>query len=106
MRPEKAYRLINNAFKPFYSMEANLKSDLVMLKSKQVRKAIDVMIEKSITYDKRSCIKFGDVYEEAPIYYEESLDDPDAVLGYLFYISDRWNCIGRLKFLKAVVEKY
>ncbi len=39
-------------------------------------------------------------------YYTDLMDNPDRIKNQVFYISDRWNCIGRIKFLLFVIELY
>jgi hypothetical protein len=37
-------------------------------------------------------------------YYANLMDEPDRIKNQVFYISDRWNCVGRIKFLLRVIE--
>jgi len=96
MRPEEAHRLVRNALKPFYSRNEYLYPALRKLKQSRTIKAVDQMLELAIK----------DAGEDSGCYYENTLTNPESVLNSLFYISDRWNCVGRLKYLKRVIELY
>ena len=37
-------------------------------------------------------------------YYADLMNEPDRIKLQMFYISDRWNCVGRIKFLLQVIE--
>ena len=106
MRPEKAYRLVDKAFKPFYRSQDSLYPALSGFKNKQVAEAITKMLSISIKSDIEDAKDCSMEYEPIPIYYENCLTSESSVCGQMFYISDRWNCTGRLKFLKRVTELY
>ena len=38
-------------------------------------------------------------------YYADLMDDPNRIKLQVFYISDRWNCVGRIKFLLEVIKR-
>lgn len=102
MRPEKAYRIVNKAMANFYTVNENFD---VLLNKKFVR-ALDKCLEKSIS-DER---KYHEVYLYGPYletenYYPAAYDTNETIANTLFYISDRWNCTGRMKYIKNLITK-
>jgi len=106
VRPVKAYRLVNKAFKPFYRHQDTLYPALSSFKNKQVAEAISKMLEMCIKSDIENAKDCSIEYEPIQSYYENCLSSESSVCGQMFYISDKWNCTGRLKFLKRVLELY
>ena len=107
MRPQEARRLVNLAFKPFYQHHDNLYPAFNKFKSKRTIEAVSQLIKIRIEHDKDLAKRWGDEYqEENCMYYEDCIDNESSVCNQMFYISDRWDCTGRLKFLKRVIELY
>ena len=42
---------------------------------------------------------------EEEAYYLDILEEQNAVMGRMEYISDRWNCPGRIKFMLEVIKR-
>lgn len=42
---------------------------------------------------------------EANAYYLDIIEKPNVVMGRMEYISDRWNCPGRIKFMLEVINR-
>jgi hypothetical protein len=42
---------------------------------------------------------------ESDAYYLDIIEDMDSVKAQLRYISDRWNCPGRVKFMLEVINR-
>jgi len=42
---------------------------------------------------------------ESDAYYLDIIEDMDSVKAQLRYISDRWNCPGRIKFMLEVINR-
>jgi hypothetical protein len=106
MRPEEARRLIDNAFKPFYKQQVRLRPVLDGFFDKRVLDAVFEMLKRNERQDKKWAKDSGIEYKPVEMYYENVIDSEEGVLGTMFYISDRWNCTGRLKFLIRVLELY
>lgn len=106
MRPQEAYRIINDALKPFYSHQETLYPALTKCKRKRTMQAIDQMLKAEIDFEREITPEYDLRTGETGCYYEDSLGDEKRVINNLFYMSDRWCCVGRLKFLKRVTELY
>ncbi len=107
MQPKTAYRTINNIMAQFYRepIPSELPYKLKPLKTPKVTRALNKMLEKNIIDVKRICAEDGfDFHDE--MYYPETLDNINSVCCQLFYISDRWNCIGRIKYIQEVLKRY
>jgi len=99
MRPQKAHNILDSAFKKggFYTYETKILDGLKFFKTPQAKNALKTLLEKAIMFE--SQYEFFD----GPVSYYP-IDD--KVVSNMIYISDRYNCVGRLQFLKEVLEKY
>lgn len=99
MRPQEARRRIKVAFDIWMHQLDKSNLDIFRPLKKSINKLIDGHAKRELDagfYDER--------YHK--MYYEECLPSFDSCINRLEYISDRFNCIGRLKFMKAVLELY
>lgn len=95
MRYKTAYNLINNSCKHFYQLEFNPNYLYGLKLLKRNKRAIQVLIRyriKDPIFDVPAYYNVGNTFEECS--------------SNLFYISDRFNCVGRLKYLLLVIEKF
>jgi hypothetical protein len=117
MRPETAYRIVNKSMAKFYKMPPveDVPVILNQIRTPKFNRALQKCLEFQIQDTKRTFARWNKtrepnepitVYEPAPIYYENCLEFIDSVCSQLFYISDRWNCEGRIKFLQEVLKRY
>lgn len=106
MRPQTAHQIINNAMSKFYTIPKDDNIDVSLLKTNKCRRALKKMLDLQIQDMKRICKEDG--YEYVPIepYYIDTICNPEYVQSHLFYVSDRWCCEGRIKFLMEVIERY
>lgn len=107
MRPEKANRIIEQAFKRFYKNPATLHT----FRTKAVRVALEQALEKSIRMDKECWQWLKDSgasvmpeYLEVDAYYQDATDQ-ESIIDNLHYIGDRWFSPGRIKFLIRVANE-
>ena len=84
--PTKEYYTVNEAF---YNWSDN--PDINRFKSKRVIKALHNMLDYFI--------ECGD---NSPAYYAD-VTDSIRILHQLYYISDRWYCSGRIRFILRVI---
>ena len=99
MMPAKAYRKVTRAFEKWDG--TNDFSEF-----KKVIPEINRLIKHSISDTKRINREWSilDDPNEFDMYYENVIGDIESEISNLHYISDRFNCVGRLKFLLKVVE--
>lgn len=90
MRPEKATRIINRAFEK-WDYETDPKW-FDPFNTRQFGQALNSRLKKYIQME-------GDI----DAYYND-ITDQEGVLDTFVYISDRWGCVGRIKFIKRVME--
>jgi hypothetical protein len=106
MRPEKAYNLINSAFRRggFYCNKTEDKS-LIDFKyhfnTPKIKRALKCRLKYLINSEKRIDKEWGIEYEETQAHYDADLN---KLSGNLHYISDRWNCVGRIKYIINLLE--
>lgn len=101
MRPENCHKIINKEMRKFYRAEVMDLPDLSIMycfKKPEVYKALKQLEKKSERmesdpYEKRV---ISDMYPDAT-----SVKD---ILGRMFYISDRWFCCGRIRFILRVIS--
>ncbi len=103
MRPEKAYFIIKRAFR--YCDKIGYNHDnpqllLTIFNTPIVKKALTKLINTSIKDDENLAVRWEIPYEETECYYDVNIE---SVTGNLHYISDRWNCTGRLKYLRDML---
>jgi hypothetical protein len=100
MRPEKAYNLINSAFRRggFYRNK-NEEQSLIDFKkhfnTPKIKDALKSRLKYLINDEKKYTNK------EIASYYDADLNH---CAGNLFYISDRWSCVGRVKYIINLLE--
>lgn len=102
MRPESAYTYVRKVMKKFYHSYDELPKDHQLLDKKFI-KAVDVCLRVSKKQQLELVKEFPDIEISitTKAYYEiEGMKD---ILINLMYISDRWNCVGRLLYLKNVI---
>ncbi len=99
MMPQKAYRKVTRAFEKWDGT-----SDFSEFK--KVVPEINKLIERNIRDIKRINVKWNipDSLNEFDMYYENVIGNIDSEISNLHYISDRFNCVGRLKFLLKVIS--
>lgn len=96
MRTQEARRIINKEMRPFYKISITDNEDLSILscfKKPLVYKALKQLEKK---YEK---VEYPDI---RPMY--EDVVSVRDIMGKMFYISDRWCCVGRIKFILRVLE--
>ena len=104
MRPQKAHNIIDLAFKKggFYDYSKDTLDGLEQLKhfkTPQAKNALKTLLEKAIKFESQYNHFKGSVS-----YYP--VDNVGKIIANMNYISGRYNCVGRLQFLKEVLEKY
>ena len=96
MRPEKCRRIVNKEMRKFYHWSICDNEDWNIfrcLKKPLVYKALKQLEKK---YEK---IEYPDI---SPMY--EDVVTIKDISGRMFYISDRWCCVGRIKFILRVLD--
>jgi hypothetical protein len=117
MRPETAYQIVNKSMAKFYKIPTVEDVPVILNKirtpkfNRALQKCLQVQIkdlkllcEQSNKNRHPSIEKY--VYYPSSIYYYDTIDDLESVCFNLFYISDRWNCEGRIKFFQEVLKRY
>lgn len=99
VRTQEARRIINKEMRKFYKISVIDRDDLELLRSCKTSlfiKALNKMLEKQ---DKK--------FVEVDYYYPSVsvFTDVKSVNSHMYYISDRWNCAGRIKFILRVLEE-
>ena len=90
MRPEKATRIISRAFNKWdYKISPK---KFYLFNTTTFAEAINSILKKKIQLE-------GDI----DAYYDDMTDQDDIVDTFV-YISDRWGSVGRIKFVKRVLE--
>ena len=95
MRPEKAYNIISKHLKPFYSSNVVYPQDLKI--TRNFKLAIKSLLRHQLREEREYNF-------ESSQYYKVSYDT-EEMTSILHYISDRFNCVGRLKFLNSLVNR-
>jgi hypothetical protein len=90
MRPQEIDRNINLAFKRFMR-------DGKLNHFQKCKKHL----EKRLEWFRKI---YPELHEEGA-YYLNMLEDMGAVKSRMEYISDRWNCPGRIKFMLEVIKR-
>lgn len=93
MRPETAYQIVRNGMKVFYYSRDTMPKHRLL--DKRFEQAVDVCLRVAQQDEDPE-------YKTTNAYYE--IDGIDDILTNLHYISDRWNCVGRLFYLKDVIN--
>lgn len=100
MRTKTAHRIINNAFKPFYKISIIDNTDISILnrfRRNDVRRALNTLLHRYRKIEN----KFG--FSQEPCYNDvHSVDD---IMEVMHYISDRWECSRRIKFIIRILEE-
>jgi len=101
MRLQKAHNIINSAFKKggFDNYSTHTLEGLKFFKTPKSRDALKTLLKKAIVFESQYA------HFNGPVSYYP-VDDACKVVSSMIYISDRYNCVGRLQFLKEVLEKY
>lgn len=87
MRPQEINRNINLAFKRF-------ERDGRLIHFHKCKKHLENRLE---------VFRKNEIIEET--YYLDILEEQNAVIGRMEYISDRWNSPGRIKFILEVLKQ-
>lgn len=106
MRPQEAHRIVKKEFRKFYKTSVTDLPDLSILqcfKEKRVYQALKQLEEYYIKEEKRIFAEWGVEYFPSKAYYEDVVTVKD-ILEKFYYISDRWNCAGRIKFILRVID--
>jgi hypothetical protein len=90
MRPQEINRNISLAFKRFLR-QGNL-SHFQKCKNH---------LEKRLEWFRKTDLELT----ESGAYYLDIIEDMDGVKAQFRYISDRWNCFGRIKFMLEVINR-
>lgn len=96
VRTQEARRIINKEMRKFYRADVTDLPDLSIMycfKKPLVHRALKQLERK---YEK---IEYPDI---SPMY-EDAVTIKD-ISGRMFYISDRWCCVGRIKFILRVLD--
>jgi hypothetical protein len=91
MRPQVINRNINLAFKRFFRRDN-------LIHFQKCKKHLEKRLEWFRKTD-------PELTEKANAYYLDIIEDMDVVKSSLEYISDRWNCAGRIKFMLEVINR-
>lgn len=91
MRPQVINRNINLAFKRFFR-QGNL------IHFQKCKRHLEKRLEWYWKTDPQEV-------EEQKAYYLDLIEDPNKVKRQMEYISDRWNCVGRIKFMLEVINR-
>ena len=110
MRPRKAKQILNNICKNFYKLNFDDPDVLkeykhgikLLIKNERVVDQLLEIIQKE-SYD-FWVGHFDEPYIEPDSYYQ--IGDIDGIYSTLFYISDKWNCVGRLKYIKELIKYF
>ena len=99
MMPQKAYRKVTRAFEKWDG--SNDFSEF-----RKVIPEINRLIKHNISDIKRINMEWniGEIPNEFDMYYENVIGCVESEISQLQYISDRFNCVGRLKFLLKVIS--
>lgn len=107
MRTQEAFRIVNKEMRKFYNVNVCDLPDLSILqcfKQKRVYQALNQLSKHCEREENNYLIKCG--YEPKP------LNDPypdvvsiRGILGKMFYISDRWYCAQRIKFILRIIKE-
>jgi hypothetical protein len=90
MRPQEINRNINLAFKRFAR-------DNYLSHFQKCKKHLEKRLEWFRKTDPELI--------EADAYYLDIIEEQNAVMGRMEYISDRWNCPGRINFMLEVINR-
>lgn len=99
MRPEKAYNIVRNVMMDFYHHHKTLPEDHRLL-DREFIKAVDVCLRVS----QKDQLKYAENEAELTTKAYYKIVDISDVLSNMMYISDRWNCVGRLLYIKDVID--
>jgi hypothetical protein len=111
MRPETAKRNVSSACKHFYNMYSDT-SDTVNRYRRGIsllvkyRSSIIKLLSIAVKHDRMLQIEYTGNYLEPEMYYRDLGMGSEGMYDTLFYVSDRYNCVGRLKWLLSVVDYY
>ena len=106
MQPKTAYRIVNKEMRKFYKASITDLPDLSILKgltNKKVYAALKQLEEHCVSEERRISKEWGMDYLPAKAYYSDAVNVKD-ILEKFHYISDRWYCAGRIKFILRVLE--
>jgi len=88
MRPQTAQRIVQNAINCYLYKDSN-----------------------KLLYSDKNCRAMAKLYKKFVIAeqgegeaYPYDYDDPESIRNNMMYISDRWRCVGRLKWIMYGVE--
>lgn len=101
MRPENCRRIINKEMRKFYNSNVTDLPDLSIMycfKKPEVYKALK-HLEKKTERMEREFYEGREITDMYP-----DVTSVEDILGGMFYVSDRWCCAGRIKFVLRVVD--
>lgn len=101
MRTPTARRIVNKEMRRFYRADVTDLPDLSIVscfKKPEVYKALKHLEKKTERMER----EFYEGREVADMY--PDVTSVEGILGQMFYISDRWCCAGRIKFVLRVVD--
>lgn len=106
MRTQEACRLIDKEMRKFYKASITNLPDLSILrcfKQKRIYSALKQLEELCVRNENN--IRIGRAYEVKPItdMYPDIVSVEETLFAF-HYISDRWRCAGRIKFILRVLE--
>lgn len=106
MRPETACNVIESAFRSgnFYEHKNEDQALIDFIKhfdKKSVKRALKSALKSFIADEKELASRWHYEYIETQAYYTARLD---KCAGNLQYISDRWRCVGRIKYLINLLD--
>lgn len=107
MRPETAYRIVNREMRKFYHDRGCYLPNLSVLqcfKKKRVYQALKQLSERTERDELKLWEKAGFKHDGSiRAAYEDCVETKD-ILGQFYYISDRWFCAGRIKFILKIID--
>ena len=101
MKPKKAWRLINWAFKRMF-----IEQSYRTFNHPRVQIAIQREIDR---HDREAAVLYAEFGMEPPRkvpMYMDRIGDPEGERYTMEHISDRWGCSGRLRFIQVVAKRY
>lgn len=106
MRPTEAKRIVRKELRKFYKTSVTDLTDLSILhcfKKKRVYQALKQLENRSERVERKIC-EFWDLeFQPIEAYYSDVASVKD-ILAQFHYISDRWGCVGRIKFILRVID--
>ena len=98
MRPQEINRNVSLAFKRFRRQDT-------LIHFQKCKKHLEKRLEWFRKIYPELHYEDGLRLNEEGAYYLNMLEEMDAVKSRMEYISDRWNCPGRIKFMLEVINR-